>query len=160
VVPNAELTLDLTAAVCNADLPKITRLLNWGADIECRSTGGFGPLAFASRLGHNPVVSLLIERGADIESRTTKHETPLLLAVKWDHAAVAHTLLQAGAIVDARNDQQQTPLILAAMAGHTECISDLLSHCDKHIDATDKSSATALRHAARHVSLCFMIGAT
>jgi ankyrin repeat protein len=75
----------------------IQRLLEKGADVECRCNYGQTPLWWAAEKGYEAVVKLLLEKGAWVEFRDNDGNTPLLLAAEKGHKAVIKLLLEKGA---------------------------------------------------------------
>jgi ankyrin repeat protein len=73
------------------------RLVERGADVRARSTGGYTPLLFAARVGDLESARLLIDAGADVNDKTPDETSALVVAVVRGHAALAMHLLERGA---------------------------------------------------------------
>ena len=73
------------------------RLVERGADIRARSTGGYTPLLFAARVGDVESSRLLVAAGADINDKTPDETSALIVAVVRGHTAFAIDLLERGA---------------------------------------------------------------
>jgi cytochrome c len=137
------------------DVVQIASLLDAGADINEKSTGGT-PLFLAINAEHVEAAELLIQRGADVNARSTlgtplhaaatrgmtsmaglllEHGadpnadwntlTPLHNAAKFGQIDVARTLLDHGADINALTDLDEPPLHLALIYKHTD-VADLL----------------------------------
>ena len=72
-------------------------LLENGADLRVRSTGGFSPLLFAARSGDVESARVLLDHGADVNETAPDGSTPLLVAVASAQEPVALHLLDRGA---------------------------------------------------------------
>ena len=73
------------------------RLVERGADIRARSTGGYTPLLFAARVGDLESAKMLIAAGADVNDTTPDQASALVVAVVRGHASLAIDLLERGA---------------------------------------------------------------
>lgn len=139
-------------AAARGDENVITRMLNYGADVDERNAAGRTPLAEASKSGELDTVKLLLDRGAEVNVYDTESGfTPLHLAAQQNHPAVIRRLLAAGAQVDVRNQWQQTPLWQAAWQnwhGNTE-IAHILIAQGAQIDVPDEKGHTPLAMASR-----------
>jgi ankyrin repeat protein len=63
-----------------------SRLLEKGADVECKSNNGRTPLWWAAENGHEAAVKLLLEKGADVESKDDDGQTLLSRAAIHGHS--------------------------------------------------------------------------
>jgi ankyrin repeat protein len=73
------------------------RLVERGADIRARSTGGYTPLLFAARVGDLESAKILLAAGADSNDKTPDGTSALVVAVVRGHTALAMDLLERGA---------------------------------------------------------------
>ena len=73
------------------------RLVERGADIRARSTGGYTPLLFAARVGDLESAKMLVAAGADANDKTPDQTSALVVAVVRGHTALAIHLLEHGA---------------------------------------------------------------
>ena len=73
------------------------RLVERGADIRARSTGGYTPLLFAARVGDLESAKALVDAGADVNDKTPDETSALVVAVVRGHTALAIDLLERGA---------------------------------------------------------------
>jgi ankyrin repeat protein len=72
-------------------------LVDRGADIRARSTGGYSPLLFAARVGDLESANVLVAAGADVNDKTPDETSVLLVSVVRGHSALAMYLLAHGA---------------------------------------------------------------
>ena len=84
-------------------------LIEGGANVHERSTGGFSPLMFAVRAGYRDMTRLLVEAGASAEETLFDGTSALVLATKNGHYALGAYLLDQGADPNA-DDQGWTAL--------------------------------------------------
>jgi hypothetical protein len=84
-------------AASNNDAKKISRLLQYGADISVVDNSGFTPLHNAALNGHDESVEILLNYGSVIDPMAHEDETPLHDACKNGHLMVVLKLLQFGA---------------------------------------------------------------
>jgi ankyrin repeat protein len=75
----------------------VARLLDVGADIGVKDTGGMTPLHYASSFGRLVMIEFLLKRGAKLESCDHAGFTPLLYAAEKGQMRVFEALLAAGA---------------------------------------------------------------
>jgi len=72
-------------------------LMDYGADVNARSTAGNTPLFFAVRRGDQPLVDLLLRRGAELHRLTPAGMSTLVVAITNAHWNLATWLLDKGA---------------------------------------------------------------
>jgi ankyrin repeat protein len=112
-------------------------LLDGGADKEREDDHSrskmfavsWGPLHYASAMGHAGVVRLLLEWGVKPDLRWTPDdpkEQPLHLACEHGHVEVVRLLLEAGADEDKDDVQSYTPFIRAVSYGQESVVRFLL----------------------------------
>lgn len=83
------------AAEGHADVARL--LLDNGAAVSARSSGGFTPLLFAARSGDVGTARILLDAGADVNELTLAHGNALVVAAAGNHEALSLFLLSAGA---------------------------------------------------------------
>jgi hypothetical protein len=89
---NAQDSIDaraLTWAAFAGQAEVITLLLDAGADINAKGTGGKTPIAWAADMGQYSAAELLIARGADLTLKDDVGETPVTLARFKGYTAIA-----------------------------------------------------------------------
>jgi ankyrin repeat protein len=90
---NAMRNQPLHAAAAGRQVGASRVLLDAGADVNCRQTGGYTPLHAAAQNGDRALVELLLARGADPAAVTDDGATALALAERAAQAEVG-TLLR------------------------------------------------------------------
>ncbi|GAQ78214.1 hypothetical protein KFL_000090600 [Klebsormidium nitens] len=102
----------LSGAALSGDLNKVRRILDrtplqGGQDDD---QGGYTPLHYAARNGHQDICRLLLERGAVVDARTPAgRATPLHRAAYGGHVDIVKLLLRHGADPRAKDADGQTP---------------------------------------------------
>jgi uncharacterized protein len=90
---NADANAPLHAAAAGgADAALMRRLVDAGARVDHRQSGGFTALHEAAALGNAEVVRLLLDSGAEVDARNNEGRTPGELARDAGHAALADSL--------------------------------------------------------------------
>jgi truncated hemoglobin YjbI len=124
----------ICAAAIAWDVPRLRLLLEFGADIETKDTGGHNALyRVANGTGRDDAgraaLKLLIAHGANVHQVTgVGGMTPLHMAARRGTVAIAEVLLAAGAAVDARDTKGETPLRRAVNCGNEAVVRLLLAH--------------------------------
>ncbi|KAM0454877.1 hypothetical protein ACHAPV_008251 [Trichoderma viride] len=93
-------------------------LLDNGAEIEVRNSGGQTPLSYAAERCKEAIVKLLLEKGAEVEAKDNRGRTPLSFAAERGHGAIVKLLLDEGAEIEANDNSGQTPLSFAVRNRH------------------------------------------
>lgn len=97
--------------------PDVTKvLLEHGADVHVRSTGGMTALLFAVRQNDLESVRLLLAAGASVDDEAKGKMSALRVAIDNDHDEIAHLLIERGANVNAPDRNGFTPLYAAIRA--------------------------------------------
>lgn len=120
---------ELGRAVAAGDLPRLSALLQDGADPDLEAGGGLVPLHVAARDGRLEAIRLLVAAGARVDrpDRTRHGWPPLLHAIHRRHVGAARALLEAGADPNGRAaGGGVTPLIMASGYGMTATVRALL----------------------------------
>ena len=91
----------LAAALDYNDIVEI--LLQNGAKLNMKITGGMTALHHAAAEGNDQVIATLLRYGANVNETDNIANTPLLLAAKGKHLAAMHVLMQNGADIERKN---------------------------------------------------------
>ena len=119
----------LHSAARLGDLEMVQVLLEYGVDVNARTSIGNTPLNFAfhnNRLKDPRVARLLIERGADPNTRGYRGLTPLHRALGNGRIEMARVLIEHGANVEVKNDEGKNPLEVASEEQRDEITKLLL----------------------------------
>jgi len=116
--PTVDRETPLLRAASEGHLEVVQLLIDNGADVNARTTGGGTPLHYAT--SHLEVVRRLLDNGADVNVKGHKGATALHFAAAKGNVAVARLLIERGADVNARDLSGQTPFQLAARYHHVE----------------------------------------
>lgn len=131
----------------------IRRLLNEGAEINWRNSGGWTPLMIAAAEKHLEAVELLLEAKADPDIRNHYGRTALMFAAAYGQHDIVARLLAAGAdpnIVPS-DHSGWTALIAAAARGHARTVELLLrGGADPEIRARNGQTALELARSEGH----------
>jgi ankyrin repeat protein len=117
--------LDLIEAAARGDGDRVRRLLDAGATIDTRDSGGRNALLAATQGGHAEVARLLIDRGADVNAQDGIQDSAFLLAGARGLTAIVRAALPK-ADPKVLNRYGGTALIPACHYGHVETVRVLL----------------------------------
>ncbi len=92
-----DVNASLFKAVGAGDAKEVERLLNKGADVNCRNHWTMTPLMLASMEGHRAVAEVLVKKGADLNTRDRQGYTALDWASMSGQKSVRELLLSRGA---------------------------------------------------------------
>jgi ankyrin repeat protein len=144
------LTRQLSLAIKEGDIQKVSALLDGGADVNACGSGGDLPLELAAEKGSMALVKLLVDRGADLQAKNDSGsralEAAFEKAMRFEHEEVARYFLNMGAHVNAASPGERAPLQSAV-----NCSPDFVKMLlDKGADvnAQDVHGQTALMYAA------------
>jgi serine/threonine-protein phosphatase 6 regulatory ankyrin repeat subunit B len=118
----------------------ITKLLEYGANPNIRSTYGNTPLLDASALGIFNIVKKLLEFGADPNIPNKDGWTPLMIASNNGYSEIVKLLLTKGADVNYHSGNNITAISLASRNGHNDIKFLLINKGadPKYIEKTEK----------------------
>jgi ankyrin repeat protein len=121
-----ELNNSLLAAAAQGDLEDVRRLVEAGADVNCRGRNGVTPV-LQNAAEHLAVKEYLISQGADVNYTGFAEGTVLMLAAGAGAIEIVHRLIELGADVNrAMSNRGETALHQAAQAGQTATLRLLL----------------------------------
>ncbi|HEY7210872.1 MAG TPA: ankyrin repeat domain-containing protein [Bryobacteraceae bacterium] len=140
----------LHAAIRNADLNRVEKLIASGADVNEPDAAGTPPLIAAVLSQNLQITRLLLAHGCNVNARQQEtHGTALFYAVLGSRGELAGALLSAGALPNLHYTNRQTVLHLAAAKGDLTMARLLLAGgADPH--ALDNSGNTPLDEAVLH----------
>ncbi|MCA8927018.1 MAG: ankyrin repeat domain-containing protein [Alphaproteobacteria bacterium] len=143
----AELNKRLFEAAGEGSADEVGELLEQGAEVDRRDTGGWAALHFATQHDNPKTALVLIRHGAAIDIRENGvGDTPLHHAAMRGKDRVASALLDHGADVNAVNAFNATPLHEAAVGGHAALVKALIAR-GADVNARDGQGRTPLERA-------------
>ncbi|KAK1754491.1 hypothetical protein QBC47DRAFT_218883 [Echria macrotheca] len=149
--PNSEIegiADPLLTAVARGKHGLVRLLLEYGADVNVRSTNDWTPLHL---VGHRAdTCRELLNQGADIEAVDNLGKTPLLWGAERGCLYTVRVLLEYGANIRARDEDGRTALSLASMAGNEDVVKTLLQQRNANVEDRDNEGNTPLSLAARY----------
>ena len=122
----------ICAAAIAWDVPRMSLLLEFGADVETKDSGGHNPLYRVANGGGDELkgqkaLELLIKYGAKVNQVTgIGGMTPLHMSARRGTTKIAEALLEAGADIEARDKNGETPLRRAVNCGQERMVRLLL----------------------------------
>ena len=118
----------LLTAVRHGHLAICRLLIDKGAQVEAKSSGGCTPLLWAAIQGHVEVVRLLCDRGADVEARDNDECRPLHYAAIIGRITVVKELIEErNAEINARINGGLTALWFARQHNKPDIATYLVS---------------------------------
>ncbi|MAM93283.1 ankyrin repeat domain-containing protein [Parvibaculum sp.] len=140
----AGLNHGLFEAAGESDAETVGNLLEQGAEVDARDSGGWAALHFAAQHDNPGTAFVLIRYGAAIDIREEGvGDTPLHHAAMRGKQAVAQALIDHGADVNAVNAFSATPLYEAAVGGHVDLVKTLIAR-GADVDVKDGQGRTPL----------------
>ncbi len=124
------LDLQLIEAVQHGDGPRVSELLQKGANPNTRLENGISPLAKAVEQDDLRLTEILLRSGAQADIRAQFNMTPLMMAAQGNQTEIARVLLRAGADPRAKNIVGQSACDLAA-ASLNETIQKVFDVCSR-----------------------------
>ena len=102
----------------------VEELVEKGARVEDRTSGGYTALHKACVEGHHEVVEVLLQSGAEVDCKDVHGNTPLHIACYQGHLHTVTLLLRWGAKL-LMNMQDLTPLDIAKIEEEAEAVKIL-----------------------------------
>jgi hypothetical protein len=144
-------------ACCEADLDKISSLLESSADINGLDSRGFTPLMTACEKDDRKVVEFLLSKGADIKGDYSVEKSPVSLAIENGSTDMVTLLFDKGVPANGRTKSKTiwgelytTPLGQAALKGHEALVELILKRGVDINTRQDSRGWTSLHHAIFH----------
>ena len=146
----------ICAAAIDWDVPRLSLLLELGAEVDVRDRGGHNPLYRVANGGGDEdagraAVTLLLRHGADVNQTTgVGGMTPLHMAARRGTTKVAGALLDAGANLEAKDKSGETPLRRAVNCGREGMVAFLLERgaSPRSVDRAGRTPLDAARSEA------------
>lgn len=147
----------LCIAAYEGNIPMISLLLEFGANVDLSNSQGCNALILAASRGHCDVVRQLVAAGSSLGSIDIANRCALVHAAQAGKLHIVKYLMACDWTI--RNDStdvslaqaSQQSLVAAASQGHTAIIEDLLDVDEIQIDAIDSlAGETALTSAAKN----------
>ncbi|KAL4980586.1 hypothetical protein BDW66DRAFT_147020 [Aspergillus desertorum] len=133
--------LSLAADQGNEEISRL--LLDYGAKLENRDSGGFTPLHIACQRNRLGTCVLLLDAGANIEAMASDGHTPLNTATANCYSHLIQLLLERGANVEATDHDGDTILMLAVRSCPEDILRLLIQH-KADVRKQNRSGKTAL----------------
>lgn len=116
--------LTIAAGKCEDD-PRVVRvLLDNGADVHARDSGGDTPLLVAAKKGNEKMVEMLLEAGAKVDEPNRGY-TALMIAARRGYGGIVNLLIGKKADVNFQNEFGKTALSLARDYGQPQIVERL-----------------------------------
>ena len=140
---------DMTALMWSAikgHVEAIEYLVQSGAELNTKDSGGMTALMFATEEGYMASAQCLVIAGAELNAARPDGVTALMFAAQNGHLEIAQCLVIAGAELNAARPDGVTALMFAAQNGHLE-IAQCLVTAGAELNAKDRDGKTALMYA-------------
>lgn len=137
----------LRAAVIGGKLSRVTKLLEEGAEADCKDANGLTPLYFAAGHNHLAIARVLLEHGSDPNvAREDSLGPPLVQAAYHGHVDMIKLLLEFKADINAINYSRRTALHEACHRNETDS-GFLLLERGANPNTVDRMGSTPLHDA-------------
>ncbi len=128
----------------------VQRLLEHGAEPNCKDWRHWTPLFHAARSGHEAVVEQLLSRDdVLVDYYDECGRSSLSHAAERGHEAIVRLLLNQYVAADSRDTYNRTPLSWAAGEGHEVVVRLLVDRDDVLADSRNSRGKTPLSYAAQ-----------
>ena len=123
-VPGDNGETPLILAILGGQPAVVDLLIEKGADLRARNSGGFTALHAAAYVGDVDTASKLLGKGAIVNDQENKAEvTPLSVAAEEGHVEMARVLVEHGADLEAVERNGYTPLSRALWRDQKEVVA-------------------------------------
>ncbi len=123
-VPGDNGETPLILAILGGQPAVVDLLIEKGADIRARNSGGFTALHAAAYVGDVDTASKLLGKGANVNDQENKAGvTPLSVAAEEGHVGMVRVLVEHGADLEAGERNGYTPLSRALWRDQKEVVS-------------------------------------
>ena len=139
VLYNHEILPTLHLAVRQGNEQLVSRLLDKGADINCRDFNGKTCFHYAVLMNNCGMTLLLLKRGADVNQIISFKLSALHIASEKGYKQMVELLLEKGADVNLTRSGECSALALASRRGHKQIVELLL---EKGADIDLKGNCT------------------
>jgi ankyrin repeat protein len=126
-MPKAKLNAMLLYAAEQGNSAIVIKLLDQGANINCKDNNGNTPLMHASMYNYLAIAQLLLERGADSNCTNDCESTPLIYAAMRNHLEMAQLLSEHNADIYYKGYNGKTALDFAHQYGYVEIAKLLIN---------------------------------
>ena len=119
----------LRSAAEHGNMHAVKHLINFGADVNMKSTTGVTPLLLACKGNHLDIVDILLKYAANVNVETDKKETPLSASCTSRNLQIVTSLLSNSPIPDLnhKNRDRKTPLEISIDNYHFEIAMALIN---------------------------------
>lgn len=152
----------LAQAVARGDSAQVKSLLSSGSfDVNETDTDKNTCLHLAAGMDHLAVAQILIEKGANVDAKDGNWLTPMHRACRNNNDSIVKLLIENQADINVKDKEWISPLHVCAANNSLECVKLFASELKDRANATDRSGATALHHAALNGNcdmIVFLIG--
>jgi hypothetical protein len=143
----------LLKAVKGGELVDVKRLVQEGANVNCKDVYGMTPLIWASCHGHTEVMRFFIEKGANVHANSNTGWTPLHYAINRSHLGSTFLSLDNGADLSVTNNEGKTPLDKAK--NNDVFLTKLIHSTHRQLktgitNVQDKMDSTAAARSGQH----------
>lgn len=125
---------------------RVDKLLQEGADVNCKTSNGYTLLMFAARKNYEKLVDFLIERKADVNTQNNFGWTAIMFAAETENPKIIEKFIKAGADVNLNTDLGFTVLMKASKSGSVKVVQALLD-AGANPNHQDRFGVTALMKA-------------
>lgn len=101
-------------------------LLEYGANVNTKTTDGQSALELAAIKGSKKSIDFLLENGADVNSQNNQGYTPTMIAVGLENIDLLNKLIKAGADLNAKDKNGVSALMNAILVGNYNIVNKLI----------------------------------